>query len=183
MQKVLRSYLKRLTNLSSSNRSLLMLKHSPDQDIDLNALDFIKPSFKIVEDLIAGKNKIELCDVQDSRNATINELSKTLRRIDRKEKFVYEERGSKDLYVGWPFVRGKLVDETCIAAPLLFFPVTLLLDNNKWYIVQRTDVNPGFNKSFLLAYSYYNKVTLTEEFTDTSFEDAEADSKVFRTNL
>ena len=183
MQKVLKSYLKRLTNLSSSNRSLLMLKLSPDQDLDLNALDFIRPSFKIIEDLIAGKNKIELCDVQDSRNATINDLSKTLRRIDRKEKFVYEERGSKDLYVGWPFVRGKLMDETCIAAPLLFFPVTLLLENNKWYIVQRTDVNISFNKSFLLAYSYYNKVTVTEEFLDTSFEDAEADSKVFRTNL
>ncbi len=183
MQKVLKTYLKRLTNLSSSNRSLLMLKLSPDQDFDLNALDFLKPSFKIIEDLIAGKNKIELCDVQDSRNATINELSKTLRRIDRKEKFVYEERGSKDLYIGWPFVRGKLMDETCIAAPLLFFPVTLLLENNKWFVVQRKDVSISFNKSFLLAYSYYNKISLTEEFTDTSFEDTEADSKLFRTDL
>ena len=183
MQKVLKSYLKRLTNLSSSNRSLLMLKLSPEQDFDLNGLEFLEPSFKIIEDLIAGKNKIELCDVQDSRNATINELSKTLRRIDRKEKFVYEERGSKDLYVGWPFVRGKLMDETCVAAPLLFFPVTLLLDNNKWFIVQREDVNLSFNKSFLLAYSYYNKISFTEEFIDTSFEDADMDSKSFRINL
>jgi hypothetical protein len=185
MHTILKSYLKRLTNLSGGNRSLLLLKLSAEQDIDLHDFDFLndKPSFGIIEKLIAKKGKIILCDLLDSRNEKINEISKRLRKISRKEKFIQEERGAKDLYVGWPFVRGKFADGTMVRCPLLFFPVELKVVEDKWILLQREDESVSFNKNFLLAYAYFNSVPLKEELFETSLEDIDKDSQFFRTAL
>ena len=43
----------------------------------------------------------------------------------RREEFIFQESGAKDLYVGWPFVQGQLNDGTDICGPLCFFPVSL----------------------------------------------------------
>ena len=124
MQHILRSYLKRLTNLSGNNRSLLLLKLSKEQDLDLHDIDFLNDaaSFEIIRQLVQGKKKIKLVDSLDSRNEKVNNLSNQLRKIHRRETFIFEERGAKDLYVGWPFVHGKLQDGTQVRCPLLFFP-------------------------------------------------------------
>jgi hypothetical protein len=183
MHSILKSYLKRLTNLSGNNRSLLLLRQSAEQDISLHALDHILPggSFSIIQSLIEGKEKISLCDIHDPRNESVNEISKKLNKIVRRDKFIFEERGSRDLYVGWPFVRGKFADGTSVRCPLLFFPVKMETLNNKWKLIQREDVNISFNKSFLLAYSYFNKVRLEDDFIETTFENADPDSQIFRT--
>jgi len=185
MHRILKSFLKRLTNLTVSNRSLLLLKLSEEQDLDLNELDYLngKPSFSIIDQLLSGKKNISLCPESDSRNVAINQLSSRLKKIARREKFIFEERGSKDLYVGWPFVKGKLADGTPVRCPLLFFPVTITLEERQWKLELREDIPVGFNKSFLLAYSHYNEIQLNDEFIDTSFEDFDSDSQVFRTEL
>lgn len=58
MHDILRHYLKRLTNLSGSNRSLLLLRLISDQTLDLHDFDFLlnKSSFSLIEDLIARKS-------------------------------------------------------------------------------------------------------------------------------
>lgn len=185
MYTILKSYLKKLTNLSGSNRSLLLLRLSADQDLDLHELDFLNgdPSFSLMEKLIAGKKSIRLCQNLDSRNDKINEIGKTLKKIHRRDKFIFEERGGKDLYVGWPFVRGKFSDGTLVRSPLLFFPVSLELKDNEWFLELRKDVSISFNKSFLLAYSHFNEIPLSDDFLETSFEDSHTDSQVFRTEL
>jgi DNA replication protein DnaC len=185
MHTILKSYLKRLTNLSSNNRSLLLLRLSSDQDIDLHNFDYLskQPSFGIIEKLIARKNKIALCDLLDSRNEKVNELSKRLKKISRREKFIQDERGAKDLYVGWPFVHGKFSDGTSVRCPLLFFPVELQMQDNHWVLVPREDESISFNKSFLLAYSFFNNIPLKDDFLETSLEELDKDSQVFRTSL
>ena len=129
MEKILQSYQKRLTNLSGNNRSLLLLRLLSDQFIDLHSLDYaIKdPSFKIIHQFIAGKNSIRICSNIDPRDKDSNNVSLRLKRLQRKDNFIFEERGSKDLYIGWPFVKGKMLDGTLIRGPLLFFPVELEL--------------------------------------------------------
>lgn len=121
MQQVLKSYLKKLTNLTGQNKSLLMLRLTAS-DLDLHDLDFVyqKPSFDILSQLIAGKTEINLCEIADSRNVKINEVSSRLKKIQRQDALVFEERGAKDLYIGYPFVKGKLLDGTLIRCPLLF---------------------------------------------------------------
>ena len=130
MQQILKSYLKRLINISATNRSLLLRKLTKLQFIDLHEFDFAhnKPSFSIVKDLIAGKNKIQLSNITDSRDESVNLLSRRLSRLSRYEKMLFEEHGSKDLYVGWPFLRGKFSDGTPLRCPLMFFPVEIIQD-------------------------------------------------------
>lgn len=186
MEKILQSYLRRLTNLSGNNRSLLLLRLLKEQFMDIQDLNYAmvdQPSFSIIEKLIAGDSKMPICHEMDSRDETSNVLSKRLKKIQRMEKFLFHERGAKDLYVGWPFVQGKFADGTLIRCPLIFFPVELSLDNGTWSLIRRKDVNTTLNKTFLLAYAYYNEVTLDEELIEQVIDDYDSDSTHFRTQL
>jgi len=185
MEKILQSYQKRLTNLSSNNRSLLLLRLVSDQFIDLHNLDFVlnEPSFKIIHQLIAGKSSIRVCSNIDPRDKHSNEVSQKLKRLRRTDNFIFEERGSKDLYIGWPFVKGKMMDGSLVRGPLLFFPLELELIENFWYLNLRKDVNLTFNKSFLLAYTHFNGVKLSEEFIEKVFDDFDRKAKEFKTGL
>ncbi|MEL6535442.1 MAG: AAA domain-containing protein, partial [Bacteroidota bacterium] len=185
MQKILQHYLRRLTNLTGNNRSLLLLRLISDQTIDLHELDFLEnqPSFSLIEGLIGQKGKQTLCAQLDPRNATNNEVSKRLKKIQRIEQFIFEERGARDLYVGWPFVRGKFSDGTLVRCPLLFFPVALEVAQGNWQLALRKDVNITLNKTFLLAYAYFNQVKLDDGLIEGVIDDFDPDSRVFRTML
>ena len=185
MKKILQSYLKRLTNLSANNRSILLLRLISDQFVDLHDFNFVdnRPAFSIVADLISRKNKIKLCPQMDSRDDDANKASLALKRLNRTERYIFEERGSRDLYVGWPFIRGKFADGTPVRCPLIFFPVTLELEGNDWTLKPREAVNITFNKSFLLAYSYFNQVKLDDNLLEQTFEEFDNDPTVFRTAL
>jgi superfamily I DNA and/or RNA helicase len=184
LQKLLKTYLRRLTNLTSRNRSLLLLNLPQEQFLDLHSLNFLdnKPSFDYIHQLISQKNQIPLCDVQDSRFDKVNEISQRLRKLARTESFIEEERGAKDLYVAYPFIKGKMSDGTAVRCPLLFFPVTLKNNGKKWILEQR-DEPESLNRSFLLAYSYFNQIKLPDEWLEKSFEDFDKDSLAFRTQL
>lgn len=185
MEKILQSYLRRLTNLSSNNRSLLFLRLISDQSIDLHEFNYAlsEPSFDLIKSIISGKTKIPLLNEVDSHDDVGNKTSLRLKKIDRIEKFIFQERGAKDLYIGWPFIQGKFGDDTPVRAPLIFFPVQLQLDQNRWYLLPRKDVNITLNKTFLLAYAYYNKVSLDDALIETTLNEFDKDPQVFRTQL
>ena len=184
MREVLKSYLKRLANLSGNNRSLLLRRLTSDQFLDLHDLNFIHRggTFSIVESLVALRSTV-LCDYMDSRHEETNLVSRRLKRLKRMDTFLQEERGSKDLYVGWPFVKGKLSDGTPIRCPLLFFPVSIDVSKDKWVMTPRKHEGITFNKSFFLAYAHYNGISLDDDFLDRGFEDFDDDMTVFRTGL
>lgn len=185
MKTILQSYLRRLTNLSGNSRSILLSRLLADQFIDIHDFNFAlnKPSFSIIDELIGRKNKILLCDVQNSRDEASNRLSAKLRKIKRVDHLVFEERGAKDLYLGWPFVKGKFSDGTLTRCPLMFFPVTLDHDNNHWFIQIRKNVNVTLNKSFLLAYAFFNGQKADDDLLERVFDDFDRESKGFRTEL
>ncbi|MBX2964367.1 MAG: DUF4011 domain-containing protein [Cyclobacteriaceae bacterium] len=176
--------MRRLTSLSGNNRSLLLLRLHSEQLMDLQQLSQLKgePSFTIIKALIAGKDK-KICPLLDSRLESANEASKKLKRLMRADKFIFEERGSNDLHVGWPILRGKLADGTPVRTPLLFFPVQLAQDKTDWILKIRGDAGIVLNKTFLLAFAYYNQVKPNEELLEADFEDYDTDSTVFRTQL
>ncbi len=132
--------------------------------------------------MIAGRKTI-LCAELDSRMEANNEASRKLKILHRTDKFLFEERGSKDLYLGWPFVHGKFMDGTVVRCPLLYFPAELALEEGQWILRQREDVDITFNKSFLLAYAYYNKTQPVETLLEEDFDEADRESTVFRTTL
>lgn len=185
MSRILKAYLKRLTNLSTRNKSLLLTSLSAEQFLDFHDSDFLlsKPSVDVLKQVIQGNSRVALCDVADPRFEKVNEVSKRLRKISRTERFIEEERGSRDLYVGYPFVKGKLSDGTPIHAPLLFFPVTLRMDREQWCLFERDDSNVALNQSFALAYGHFNEAKIPDEVLEKSFEDFPNDFLEFRTQL
>lgn len=118
----------------------------------------------------------------DARMEPVNEASKKLKKLQRIDRFIFEERGSTDLHIGWPMVHGKFLDGTCVRCPLLFFPVQLSIEDEQWIIAPR-EGDIAFNKSFLLAYSHYNQVETDEELLEETFDEVERDSTVFRTAI
>jgi hypothetical protein len=185
MKHILQSYLRRLTNLTSKNKSLLLLRLTGDHFIDLHEFNYLlnKPSFHIISSLIGKKPAFPICGLADSRDEDSNLASKKLKRLSRVDKYIFDERGSKDLYVGWPFVEGKFSDGSLVRCPLLFFPVELGLNENQWILSLRDDVSITFNKSLLLAYSHFNGIRLKEDFIELTLDDLERDSTVFRTSI
>jgi hypothetical protein len=181
---LLRNFLRRLTNLSGRNRSLFLPRLYAEQFIDVHSFTFLKnrSSFSIIENLIAGKGSL-LCAEVDSRMEANNVASKKLKVLQRTDKFLFEERGSRDLYIGWPFVHGKFLDGTLVRCPLLYFPAELKLEEGQWSLHLRSDVDVSFNKSFLLAYSFYNKVQPNEALLEEDFADLDKDSTVFRSTV
>ena len=119
---------------------------------------------------ILTRQKANICPVVDPRDEKSNEASVHLRKICKKDNFLFEERGAKDLYWGWPYVEGKFNTGNIVRCPLLYFPVELIEQNNNWYLTFRKDVNISFNKTFLLAYAHFNGVQFDEEFLNHSFK-------------
>ncbi len=184
MKGILSAYLKRLTNLSQRNRSLLLLRNTAYQDIDFHKIDALKKEegLKIIEHLAKGKSYF-LTENIDPRVGKRNDVSSNLAKIERRDNFIFRESGAKDLYLGWPFVHGKLLGDQMVRCPLLFFPVRLELKDNKWTLNSRSDVNITFNKSFLLAYSYFNQTKIDDEFLETVFNDFDYEIRPFLTSL
>jgi superfamily I DNA and/or RNA helicase len=184
MLKLLKTYKKRLTNLTSRNRSLFLLNLKSRHFIDLHSFDFInkKASFSILETLISTKKSIVLCPQLDPRDGQSNIFSKQLKGIWKTDSMLRAESGSEDLFVGYPFVEGKLMDKTLIRCPLLFFPVQFVQKQNQW-VLEKKELPVSFNRSFLTAYSQFNQVKIDENSFEKSPADFGHEPKVFLTKL
>ncbi|WP_161888950.1 AAA domain-containing protein [Pontibacter russatus] len=186
MKDILKNYRRRLLNIGSSNRALLLLRLSREMHLDVEALDFLnsQPAFAVVEKLLSGKASISLSPYADSRHAPVAAVSQRLRYIRRKAEIIFEERGSRELYIGWPFVHGKFSDGTAVRSPLLFFPVQLQVNAaQEWEVVPDASQPPQFNQSFLLAYAHYMGTPLAEALTELDISTLPRQPLEFRTKV
>ncbi|WP_439881441.1 AAA domain-containing protein [Pontibacter sp. MBLB2868] len=186
MKNILKNYRRRLLNLGSGNRALVLLRLSRELHMDVESLDFLggTPAFTVIEHVLAGKKRIPLCPYADSRHAPVAPASRRLRYIRRKADMIFEERGSRELYLGWPFVHGRFSDGTAVRCPLLFFPVTLQVSATQdWELVPDMAQQPQFNQSFLLAYAHYMGTALAEELTELDLSTLPQHPLEFRTKI
>lgn len=185
MHTLLKTYQKRLTNLTAKNRSLLLLRLYSGQFVDVRELSVLEKEneFSLIRKLIARKKSIRLCSTLDSRHNDTNRMSLQLKRLQRNQGLVEEETGAQNLYIGYPFVTGKLLDDTPIRCPLLFFPMRLRVRDNFWVLERRTEVSISFNKSFLLAFSHYNRIIFEDDILDKDFDELSKDPTEFLTQL
>ncbi|MER2996191.1 AAA domain-containing protein [Pontibacter populi] len=186
MKNILKNYRRRLLNLSSGNKALLLLRLQKELHLDVESLDFIvgSPAFSIVEKLVSGAKKIILSPVADSRYEPVAAVSKRLRYIKRRSDMILEERGSEELYIGWPFVHGMFADGTVVRCPLFLFPVALQVNAaQEWEVVQSTTQPPRFNQSFLLAYAHYNNTLLAENLLELDVSTLPTHPLEFRTQV
>lgn len=186
MKDILRNYRRRLLNLGSSNRALVLLRLYRELHLDVEAVDFLngKPAFKVLEQLLSGRKRISLSPYADSRHAPVAAVSRRLRFIKRKAEMILEERGSKELYLGWPFVHGSFSDGTAVRCPLLFFPVRLQVNAAQEWELQPDEVQPPqFNQSFLLAYAHYMGTPLAEDLLELDLSTLPQHPLEFRTKV
>lgn len=185
MQQILKTYQRRLTNLSGNNRSLLLLRLNAEQFLDIHDLDHVsgEPSWNLVDQIISRKSKVKLIPITDARDEKSNKLSTRLKKLQRREQFIFQESGARDLYLGWPFVEGKFNDGTTLRAPLCFFPVAIDQSGKDWVICPKKDVNINFNKSLLLAFAHYNQVNLADELVEFTFDGYDKESTAFKNML
>lgn len=185
MQKTLKTYQKRLANLSARNKSLYLPKAYSGQYIDIADLDQLMqlPAFDIIRQVIKGYKTIPICPIADSRDSAANKISTQIRRVAKAAKFVLEEGGRHDLFLGYPFVQGRLITGGNLRAPLLFFPIELQQNNGNWTLALRDDTEVTFNKTLLLAISHHNGISFDDDFLEMTFEDFPKDSTAFLTKL
>ena len=97
-------------------------------------------------------------------------LSKKLTDLYRQIKAMEDETGVHDLYLGYPFLSGVLLDGTFIQAPLFLYPIRLEKDNvamQKW-VLHVEEGGPQLNRTLFLALKKLNKLGFSEEI----FEEA-----------
>ncbi|TAH25815.1 MAG: hypothetical protein EAZ07_06005 [Cytophagales bacterium] len=184
MKSTLKYFQKRITNLSANNKSLLALKTYAN-DIDLHLFDYVNhaKSFHIIEQLVQSKKAIKLCQQIDSRNEQNNILSKKLNKLQRHATLIYEEQGSIDMNIAWPFIHGKLSNGQLIRCPLLLFPVALKLENNEWTIAPKKDTEISINRSFLMLYKMNYNTNFDDSYFDNLLAEPPKDITLFLTAL
>lgn len=182
-ESIFQTYLNRLTDLSSKNRSLYLPRTESLGMIDLKEFDFLngEPAFEILQKLIQGKKRIHLIPESDPRRADINSISKNLSRISFRDQLTQEETGDQSLFLAWPFVEGRLINGQILRSPLLMFPVSLVKERGDWSLIP-TD-SWTWNPAFLLAYRHAYGNELNLEKLDEGLQNLSEDPTEFRTYL
>lgn len=186
MKEILHTYKLRLTNISQGNRAIKLLKLSPRRDLDFNDLSFLEeePAEALFQKILAGKG-VRLIQKLDARFEKTNLVDKQLNHIYRELQAIFEETGTKDLYVGYPFVEGKFADGTPVRCPVLLFPVELIRNlqgKPRWSLEVPKDSEIIVNTSFFLAYELHQNLRIPATFWDEPPEYSE-DWTVFLQNF
>lgn len=168
MKKILHSYKLRLTNISQGSRALKLAKLSPRRDIDWCELGFLEgeSAEDLLQKVIAGK-PTRLIQKLDARFEKTNIADKRLGLIYREIQSIFEETGTQDLYIGYPFVEGKFADGTVVRCPVLLFPVHLIRNlqgKPRWAVKPPEDAEIMYNPTFFLAYELYQNSRIPKEF-------------------
>ncbi len=174
MKHILHNYQLRLTNISQGNRALKLGKLSVRRDLDWTNLGFLEEESPeiLFQKVLAGKN-VRLINKLDARFEETNVVDKRLNQIFRTVESMFEETGTQDLYVGYPFVEGKFADGTIVRCPVLLFPVNLirnLQSRPRWQLQVSEDAEIQFNPTFFLAYEQYQKTRIAPSFWEETLE-------------
>jgi len=182
-ESIFQTYKNRLTDLSSKNKSLYLAKTEGSGLLDLKEFDFLngENSFEIIRKAISSKKEIEILPEVDPRIGSVNQLSKALSRISFRNQLTKEETGDHTLFIGWPFVEGKLINGQVVRSPMLVLGADLKLENGLWKLKPHDSWR--WNPSFILAYNYAYRQSLEEEQLNESLEALSKDPTEFRTGF
>ncbi|MCL1810826.1 MAG: AAA domain-containing protein [Methanomassiliicoccaceae archaeon] len=143
----LRELQKKLVNISRNNRLLYLGKIYKKNAFDLTSV----PDLDLMGLLFGRKKSLKICD--STKSAEDIRVFKSLNEMIREVNRDMRDKGQYDLYIGYPFVEGRLPGEDFdIRAPLALFPV--ILDKDSKSVSVRLDDSRDiiYNNSLLLAF-------------------------------
>ena len=160
VEETLRELSKKLININRNNRMLFLPRLSSKYAVDLfDASGAYNP----LDILFEAKGPVTIADVSSQdlpRTDPARERYRNLTALIRETVRDMRDKGQNDLYIGYPFVQGNLVNgEFGIRAPLCLFPVTLdrSTANITVAIDQTRDVL--YNGTLILAHDKFNSIT------------------------
>ncbi len=169
---------KKLISINRRNRLLYMPKLTNKYAFDL----FETPLKNRLIDFLSGKLKrVALCDSRESsgaRGQTGADKYRKLVQLIREVSKDLREKGQYDLFIGYPFVEGRIAGENFdIKAPLALFPV--ILDRDAQFITVRLDETRDIvlNNTLILAHQKFNNVSkplpnaVLDEYDITTFSE------------
>lgn len=147
---------KKLVDINKRNR-MLYLPKLPATAFDLTKLNF--DPF----DLLFRKKVIKITTKNSEAYKTINSICRDVLKN-------YRDRGLMDLYVGYPFVKGKINSEDFyIHAPLALFPIKIEKEID--YITLRLDLNKEITYNTHLLLANYKFKEINKELPNVTIED------------
>ncbi|MGN0768293.1 MAG: AAA domain-containing protein [Christensenellales bacterium] len=173
MQRIYKKYKDRFIEISGKSRALFTRSIIKKYSFDLGALmpfldldgfySFLwkeKDSFELINEKIA-KKIAKAADKTDELSPTAAPAEKQLsdlRYLRREVEEIQKETGKYDLYVGFPYVFGKIGADITVKAPLLLFPVALEIDKDSAILTHIENQPIIINRSLVLAYCNENRI-------------------------
>ncbi len=170
----LRELEKKLINISKSNCLLFQPKISRKNTFDLMTL----PDVDVMGILFGRKRILKLCDsAKGPEDAKVyRHLNEIIREVNREQR----EKGQYDLYIGYPFVQGKMPDgDIDVRAPLALFPVILEKDARTITLGLDNSRDAIYNNTLILGFIKFSG--LNRPLPDNILEDYSGET--FLTNL
>ena len=136
----------RLVNINSRNRMLYSGKLNKDFGVDLTKYIEDNSLEEFILKQKTGKLKLlKISNVDDSKEKVILKL---LRAVEKEE----IDSGKNELYIGYPFLQGKLENENfIIKAPLMIFPVRFVRNADTIYLENDSSRDILYNNTLILA--------------------------------
>lgn len=145
---------KKLVSINRRNRLLYMPKLSNKYAFDLLA-DAVNSPF----DIIFGSNDVTIADLSspnEKEGKKYRSAVSLLREIDKD----LRDKGQNDLYIGYPFVIGRIPGENFdIRCPLALFPVKANRTSTKITVSYDESRDALYNTTLILAYFKFNNIT------------------------
>ncbi len=155
---ILQDLEKKLVNINRNNKLLYMPKVlNSKESFDLSLLSFHLDPMRIIFERGRRLNiaKQGMKGPDNKKIDYFNKLTQLQRNINR----VKRDKGQNDLYIGYPFVEGRMPGERFdIKAPLVLFPVTLTRDMQSLDVKFDDSRDIVFNNTLILAYYKMNRI-------------------------
>ena len=163
LEHILRELEKKLTSINKRNRLLYFSKLTTKTGADLS---FIQDSTK-VEQFLSGNKK---WNIYNSQQRATEAVYRRCRQVSREANKEYRDKGQNNLYIGYPFVKGRLSGENFdVRAPLILFPVTTDATPEKITLSLDDSRDVQFNSALLLANYKFNNIK--EPLPDVAIDD------------
>ena len=143
----LRELEKKLININKANRLLFQPKLSRKNAFDVMTL----PDVDIMGLVFGNKRTLKLVDTAKGPEATkaYRHLNEIIREVNREQR----DKGQYDLYIGYPFVQGKMPDDDIdVRAPLALFPVILEKDSRTITLTMDGSRDAIYNNTLVLGF-------------------------------
>lgn len=161
---------KKLVNINKRNRLLYASSINTKYGYDLLYL-----GKNNIERLLFSNSFLNICNLNKNNSKEELKKFKSLVRLLREINKDIRDKGQNDLYIGYPFVIGKMHGENFdIHSPLVLFPVTFERDSST--ISLRIDETRDivYNQTLLLAYYKFNNIN--NPLPDTVIDDCNKDN-------